>query len=106
MKAGRLDKWVQIEKGTETNTSGVISIAWATFANVWASVAPLHGREYYDAQQVVADVTHKICMRYVSGVTAKMRVRLGSRYFAIEAPPINVEERNEELVLMCKETET
>jgi len=105
MKAGKLDKWVQIEKPTETNTKGVISTTWSTFVDVWASIVPLQGREYYDAKQVVADVTHKIRTRYVADVTAKMRVKFGSRTFQIESPPINVEERNVELVLMCRETE-
>ena len=54
------------------------------------------------AQQMQADVTHRVRFRYVAGVTAKMRVLYGARIFNVLSV-INPEERNREIVLMCKE---
>jgi SPP1 family predicted phage head-tail adaptor len=72
------------------------------FATAWASIEPLNGREFFAAQQVNAEVTARIRLRYLPGVTRQMQVKFGSRTFAIESV-INVEERNRELQLMVKE---
>ena len=42
-------------------------------------------------------------MRYLSGIVPKMRVKVGSRIFDILSI-INVDERNRELQLMCRES--
>ena len=47
-------------------------------------------------------VTHRIKMRYVAGLTNKMRLVFGTRTFDI-LDIDNVEERNVEMILTCKE---
>jgi len=51
---------------------------------------------------VNAEVTGKISIRYLAGITPKMRVKHGNRIFDIVSM-INPEERNRELQLMVKE---
>jgi SPP1 family predicted phage head-tail adaptor len=103
MNAGSLRHRITIQSVTETkDTFGGVTEAWGTHAAVWASIEPLSGRELLQAQQVQADITHRVRMRYVAGVTTKMRVLYGSREFGIQVA-INPEERNREIVLMCKE---
>jgi len=68
-----------------------------------ASIEPISGREYFSAQTTQADVTHRINLRYVAGVKPKMRVKYGSRIFDILSVS-NVDERNRELQLMCRES--
>ena len=103
MNAGSLRHRITIQSVTETeDTFGGTTEVWGTHATVWASIEPLSGRELLQAQQVQAEVTHRVRCRYVSGVTSKMRVLYGARYFNI-ITPINPEERNRELALMCKE---
>lgn len=103
MRAGPLRHQIVIEQTTETrDTSGGVIDTWSTFATVWASVSPLIGREYMAAKQVSADVTHKIRMRYLSGVTPKMRVSWDSRTFDIGSI-LNVDERDIEMVIMATE---
>ena len=76
---------------------------WSTYATVQASIEPISGREYFAAQSTQADVTHRIRIRYFSGIVPKMRVSYNSRIFDILSV-INVGERNRELQLMCRES--
>ena len=59
--------------------------------------------EYFAAQSTQADVTHRIVLRFLSVIIPKMRVKFGSRVFDILSI-INVNERNRELQLMCRES--
>ena len=105
MRAGELRHRVTIQRqlvpGKDDLNADIIE--WADIATVWAAVEPLTGREYFAAQQVNAEITVRVRIRYLAGVNSSMRVKFGARYFYIEAPPININERNRELVLMCKE---
>lgn len=47
---------------------------WAIYDNRWASVTAISGLEKFAGQQVQAEVTHGIRMRYRPGVTAKDRI--------------------------------
>ncbi len=104
MRTGLLRHRVTIQKpiSTAKGDDGAPIITWEKVLDTWASVEPLSGREYFDAQQVNADVTHKASMRYRSGIDSTMRILLGSRLLLILAV-LNTEERSRELVLMCRE---
>lgn len=103
--AGELNKRITIEEPVETVEAGEVSVRWVRFAEVWASVAPISSREYWQAQQVKADLTHRVRIRYLAGVTSRMRVRLGSRVLQIAAPPRNLDEAGTDLELVCTEQE-
>lgn len=101
--AGSLRLSVTIEEVTETNTDGVVAQSWSDYAdNVRAGILPQSGREFYRAKQVYADMTHLVRIRYLAGVTPKMRLKLGSRYLNIVSVG-NVEERDRVLDLVCIE---
>jgi len=103
MEAGALRHKVLIEKPAETiNSLGEITTSWTTFATVWAEIIPLSGKEYWSSRQVNSEVTGKIRIRYLPGITPKMRVKFGSRIFNIEAV-MNYQEKNIESVLLVKE---
>lgn len=103
MRAGELRHSVVIESRTlAADSYGGRTETWATFATVWASVEPLSGSEQWRAQQAQSSVSHKVTIRYLSGVDAKMRVKFGTRYLNIGSVR-NVEERNRELELLCTE---
>jgi SPP1 family predicted phage head-tail adaptor len=104
VRAGKLRHRIAIEQVAETqDPDGSVIETWSTFANAHASIEPISGREYFAAQTTQADVTHRICMRYLAGLIPKMRVKYGLRIFDILSV-INVNERNRELQLMCKES--
>ena len=103
MRAGALRHKIVIQEPTETQDSvGGPDATWSTFATVWASIEPLNGRELFAAQQINAEITARIRIRYLSGVIPKMRVSFGERIFEILSV-INLEERNREMELMVKE---
>ena len=103
LRIGPLNKRITIEQVTETRDSyGAVVEAWGVFAVVNASVSPLVGREYIAAKQISADVTHKIRLRYLSGITPKMRISWDGRIFDIESI-LNVDECNREMVIMARE---
>lgn len=77
-------------------------MTWSSLDRAWAEVKPLSGTELYKARQATAEVTHQITMRWRAGITPALRIFFNSRYFEILSA-INVEERNRELQLLCKE---
>jgi SPP1 family predicted phage head-tail adaptor len=102
--AGLLDRRITIQSATITqNAIGEAISTWSNFATVWASVEPISGREFWAMQQVHAEVTVRIRIRYLAGVLPKMRITgSGSKVFNIEAI-INPAERNGHLELLCSE---
>ena len=101
--AGRLNKRVTLQSATAARDGhGQPVETWADVATTWAAVEPIRGREYFAAQQVTAETTHRITLRYRSGVSPQWRVVFGSRTFRIESV-INPLEKNERLELMCVE---
>lgn len=87
----------EIDKDEETN--------WEDVLTTRAGIFPVSGKDYYSvrASVDVPEITHKIQMRYQSGVDSKMRVKFGNRIFDIISPPIDFQEKHIELQLMCKE---
>jgi len=71
-------------------------------ATVWGAVAPLSGAERLSAMRLEGQVTHKITIRYRSGVDSDMRIVMGGRSFNIRAV-MDVGERRRYLELLCQE---
>jgi len=69
---------------------------------VWASVEPLRGREYQEAQRIRPELTYKVTTRYHTEVTPDMLIKFKQRLFQIISI-INVREKNEMLEIMCIE---
>lgn len=104
MRAGELRHRITIQQLIETrNELGeIIEQSWQDFATVWAAVEPLNGREYFNSQQINAEITTRIRIRYRAGIKPNMRVVYGERIFDIQSV-IDIEERHAEMHLMCKE---
>lgn len=82
MSAGRLNQRITIQALTKLeDTGGGACEDWIDFAEVWAGITPISGRQRYVAQQVEAAVDHEIEIRYRAGVVAGMR--------AIQGPSAN-----------------
>ena len=104
MRAGELRKYVTIQEKTgETRDSyGSLTWTWQTLQQVYAAIEPLSGREFFDAQEVQADVSVRIRIRALAGVKPDMRVVYGSRVLEILSV-LDLEERGQEMHLMCRE---
>lgn len=75
---------------------------WNDIVTTWASINPISGREYYQAETINSDLTHKVRLRYRKGITPDMRILYKYRIFNIVSV-INEYEKNAILQLMCRE---
>ena len=66
---------------------------WIDVATTWAQISPVSGREYL-TQIRETMVTHKVYCRYRPGITPRMRIKFGERFFRIIS---------EGLTIMCEE---
>lgn len=109
MRAGNLRHRIGIQKKSITkNSYGENVTSWTTDAIVWAAIWPVSGKEYFNAQQVQAGITHKIRIRHrtlsaSTRINPECRIRYGTRYFGIKSV-INPDERNIYLDIMCEES--
>jgi SPP1 family predicted phage head-tail adaptor len=72
---GRLRERATIQQATERrNSLGETTLEWATFAERWASVEGVSSREALDLGQVDVQLTHRVRLRYVDGMTQNMRL--------------------------------
>ena len=103
MNPGKLRHRLQIEKKVVARDSyGAETITWTDVDTVWGSVEPISGREYFLAQQVQSEVTHRVTIRYYAGMNPGWRIKFGTRIFDVLSV-INTEERNREMILMTRE---
>lgn len=103
MDPGKLKRRVTLQTFTQTDDgAGGFIDGWQDITTVWASITPLQGRELYQAQQVDAEVTHRVTIRYRENVNSDMRILYNNRELTIQSI-INVDENNRFLELICQE---
>lgn len=114
MRAGPLRHRVELQRSVPIRSeTGAQVEDWQPWLEVWAEVTPLSPREQIAAQQVLADVTTKIRIRYRPGLDAKLRVlfmngqpeRDAAQIFDVEGPPIETDAGRTEVWLMCRRRE-
>ncbi len=103
MRAGALRHQIIIQSVIETpDASGSPVEAWSTFATVSAAYEPQNGKESVTEDQEQATLTTRFRIRYMSGVTAKMRISFDSRIFDIRSI-VDVGGRQKQLHILCGE---
>lgn len=94
MQTGKLRHRIAIQSATETQDAhGGPVRTWSTVATHWGSIEPLQMREIFTAQQVEAQLSHRITLRYYSGLTSAHRLLFGARVFNIHSVR-DLDERN------------
>lgn len=94
---------IEIQTGRQNEYGEPLNIGdEGNYIEVWASITPIVGKEFFAAEKENSEITHKIRIRYASGIKPSMRVNFNNRIFQIMSV-INYQERNSELQLMCKE---
>lgn len=103
---GSLRHQVAIYTTSDTrNDYGDAVEAGSLLATVWGRVEPLLGRELVAAQQIHAEVNHRVTVRYSSDLAAvgpKHYIVFDSRTFDIQSV-LNLDERDRYLVFLCLE---
>ncbi|CEG26008.1 phage head closure protein [Bacillus sp. B-jedd] len=104
MNPGELRHIVTFQRKSEGQDSyGEGSDDWVNVLKTRVAIYPISGKEFFAAEKVNSEVTHKVNLRYIPGITSDMRMKLGERVFELISPPINFQEKNIELQLLCKE---
>lgn len=103
MEATKLNCRITIQSATTTRGgTGEEIKSWSTFHECFAAIKPTSGTEKYINQQLIAEATHQVAIRFKTGITPKMRVLYGTRVFDIQAVH-DIDERHGEMRLICKE---
>jgi SPP1 family predicted phage head-tail adaptor len=109
MNIGRMRQRVTLQTLVETTDSyGQRIESWVTQGSYWAFLKSLSGREAVNAQQVKADVTHFLQMRYLGSLLAtpgalpSMRILFNGRVFNLSWIN-NVDERNKTYEILAQE---
>jgi len=105
MRAGRLRHRVTIEEASESRDGlGASILSWSTLATVWGEVrmAPAGERVVSGADVEVAQVTHRVKIRYRDDVGPLNRLLHDSKILDIESA-VDPDGRGRELVLLCRE---
>ncbi|HEB79289.1 MAG TPA: head-tail adaptor protein [Rhodospirillales bacterium] len=101
--AGQLNKRLHLQERTvSVDASKHQTTSYADRGTVWGKVEPLAGREFFEAQTMKNEVTHRIVIRYRSDVTPRHRLIFRARTFAIVSAT-NSGELGMDHVCMCKE---
>lgn len=113
IKAGKLNRRVEFQRQTEPRAvndyNEPSNDGWKTFALAWAADGSKSGRELWQAQQVQADITHVLTIRYRTDLNPKMRCLLHERCAPGGKRTLNIESITDpegqrvELQLNCKE---
>jgi SPP1 family predicted phage head-tail adaptor len=104
MNPGKLDKRVLIQLPELAQASdGQPVTTWVDAATAWASIEPLSGREWLNAQAVQDEVTHRVRMRWNDALAPEGRLLYGERVLHIRSV-INRREAGRWAELMCAET--
>jgi uncharacterized phiE125 gp8 family phage protein/SPP1 family predicted phage head-tail adaptor len=99
---GQLRERVTVEQpGRTTTTLGESQITWSTFATRWASVEGVSSREALQYGQQQIEITHKVRMRYLDGLTHEMRLQWRSR--TLDVVSVLEYANRSEHVLICQE---
>lgn len=97
MRAGSLRHTVTFERPVETRTAmGGVNKTWEAFKAVRAQLDYSGSKKVIAAQQKNSQILGVAVIRYTDGITADMRMRVGSEVFDIERP-INQYGKNREL---------
>ncbi len=100
IRAGTLDRRITIQTVTEgRDAMGGVTETWGVFTQCWASRRDTSGRERVQAGAETAMADAVFRLRYISGVTAKMRVLEGDDAWDIVG--IGEMGRREGLELTC-----
>jgi SPP1 family predicted phage head-tail adaptor len=103
MDAGTLRDRVTVQQATENrNRLGESISEWATFTEVWASVQGVSAREFLLAGQQQVEVSHRVKMRYLNGLTPQMRLLWRGR--TLEIISILEHENRSVHELICQES--
>lgn len=104
MRAGKLRHVVRVERPAVTrNALGEEVRTWQLVAEVWASIEPIGGREYFARDVLHDDIDVRVRMRAIHGqqIIPEWRVVHGATLYDVKTV-IDRDMRGIDLELMCR----
>ena len=105
---GKLRHYVQLQQRREVRDAlgGVNQdeSPWEDLGWIWCNIEPIRGREFWSAQQVKSDITHKVTMRYDETMTSSHRILHKNRELNFAAPIDNNEVIRQTTVMAVEAT--
>lgn len=103
LTAGKLRHVIDIERETKTPDGiGGSYLDWSVVASPRAYIKPMSGGERFHAMRIEANITHRIYIRYQTGLREGDRINFNGRLMQIRAL-INLEEKNRWLEIYADE---
>ena len=104
MRAGSLRNKAELQAiGSTQNEFGeVVQGDYTKLKDVWCMITPIRGSEKFLSNADYAKTTHKIKIRYTSGVNASQRLVWKERIFDIISV-MNISERDREIEILAEE---
>lgn len=103
MSGGTFDKLISIEQQSATRDTFNQKVStWNNFAQIWARIEPLNGREFISRSGEAAKATHKITGWWIDGVLPSHRITYGARTFDI-LHVSSPQGREREIEMVCEE---
>lgn len=101
--ASRLRHKLTLQQEIRTpDGAGGYTKSWEDVVDLWAEIIPVSGNEQLFGMQLQAKISHKILLRYRTGIDAGMRLVFENRAFNIRYS-VNVAENNEILAVFADE---
>ena len=95
-----------LERRTETlDTFGEAGLSYTTLMTAWGTVEAVGSRERFESQQVQAEVSHRLTIRYsakAATLTASDRITFDGRTFEV-VTPMDKDGRRHELTILALE---
>lgn len=103
IRAGKLRQVITYQAKTQTvDEYGGPVEAWADFATVRASVAPLIGKDLMASMAAQSTAEMRINHRYLAGVTSAMRIVWEGSEYEIVGEPANVHGLSREIEVYAR----
>jgi SPP1 family predicted phage head-tail adaptor len=100
---GKLRDRVTIQRASESrNALGETVLTWTDYTERWASVDGVSSREALAAGQSQVEMSHRVRLRYVNGLTQSMRIMWQGR--KLEIVSLLEHGHRSEHELLCQET--
>lgn len=106
--AGQRNQYLAVwrDVGSTPDAAGHTTSDWQKQFNVWGAVESRVGasREAWSVFRVFATVSHIVTVPYTAPtINEKDQIRLGSRVLNVAGPPVDIDQRNMDIVIPCVE---
>ena len=103
LPVGELRARLILEGPVETpDRAGGVARSWSTLATLWGDVTTLNAQQRLEAEQIGQTVTHRLTLRWRTGLTTKQRLRRGTQIFLIRGVQ-DPDDRRRRLICTCEE---